>query len=102
MSAATQEVKFLRQLLTDMTGNKQTKGVVLYCDNQGALALAKNPVHHQRSKHIDIRYHFVRNEVQNNTLKLEYVPTADNVADVFTKSMAKPRLGRFIDTLMGT
>ena len=101
LSIATQEVKFLSQLLTDMTGKEQTKGVVLYVDNQGAIALAKNPVHHQRSKHIDIRYHFVRDEVQNGFVILEYVPTEENVADVFTKPVAKPRLGKFKKTLMG-
>ena len=102
LAAATQEVKFLSQLLTDMSGTEQTKGVVLYVDNQGAIALAKNPVHHQRSKHIDIRYHFVRSEIQNGVLELVYVPTEDNVADVFTKPVAKPRLAKFAKTLMGT
>ena len=101
LSAATQEVKFLSQLLTDMTGKEQTKGVVLFVDNQGAIALAKNPVHHQRSKHIDIRYHFVRDEVQNGFVILEYVPTEENVADVFTKPVGKPRLGKFKKALMG-
>ena len=63
LSAATQEAKFLRQLLADMQGS-DVECVCLYVDNQGAIALAKNPVQHQRSKHIDIRYHFVRLEVQ--------------------------------------
>ena len=63
LAAATQEAKFPRQLFADMQGS-ETKCVILYVDNQGAIALAKNPVQHQRSKHIDIRYHFARLEVQ--------------------------------------
>jgi hypothetical protein len=58
--------------------------VTLHCDNQGALALAKNPVQHQRSKHIDIHYHFVRSEVQRGLLHLLYVTSKDNLADIFT------------------
>ena len=64
---AMQEGNFLRQLYSDMNGcNKEA--VLLYVDNQGALALAKNPVHHQRSKHIDIKYHFIRSEMNRASL----------------------------------
>ena len=84
------------QLLSDMKE--------LFCmeTTKVPLALAKNPVHHQRSKHIDIRYHFVRDEVQKGHVDLRYVPTEDNVADVFTKPVSKPRLAKFIKHLTGT
>ena len=59
MSYAVQEAKCLRQLLCDMIGT-ELQTVTLYIDNQSAIALAKNPVQHNRSKHIDIRYHFLR------------------------------------------
>ena len=58
LSSAIQEAKFLSQLLNDFLV-ESLNPVSLYCDNQGAIALAKNPVQHQRSKHIDIRYHFI-------------------------------------------
>ena len=58
-------------------------------DNQGAMNLAKNPVHHQRTKHIDIKYHFIRLEIQEGKINLEYVPTEQNMADVFTKAVAR-------------
>ena len=96
--AAVQEGKFLVQLLKDMIPKfdpDETVRFDLMCDNQGAIALAKNPVKHQRSKHIDIKYHFIRNEVQNGKLSLMYVPTADNIADVFTKSVSRVRLNKF-------
>ena len=89
-----QEAKFLRQLLFDMQGfNKES--VIVNIDNQGAISLAKNPVHHQRSKHIDIRYHFIRNEIQNGIVDLKYVKSEDNVSDIFTKPVSKSKLLKF-------
>ena len=69
--------------------------VILNVDNQGAIALAKNPVYHQRSKHIDIRYHYIRLEVENKNVELIYVPSEDNVADIFTKPLTKKNLLKF-------
>ena len=60
-------------------------------DSQGALVLGKNPVHHNASKHIEVRYHFVRDCVTKGKLDLENISTADNVADVMTKSLAVDR-----------
>ena len=68
----------------------------MYVDNQGAIALANNPVHHKRSRHIDVRYHYVRLEIQNEAVSLTYVPTDNNVADVFTKQVTRVKL----DTLL--
>ena len=58
-------------------------------DNEGSIALAKNPGDHKRTKHIDIRHHFIREKVAEGTVILEWVPTAENVADVFTKTLSK-------------
>ena len=95
LSVAVQEAKFLRQLIHDMFYSQEQ--VIIHGDNQGAIALAKNPVHHQRSKHIDIRYHYVRSEVQSGTIGLEYVPTEYNIADVFTKPVSRARLNSFVN-----
>ncbi|CAM1304163.1 Uncharacterised protein r2_g1403 [Pycnogonum litorale] len=91
LAATTQEAKFLKQILRDIS-NKSVETVILNVDNQGAIALAKNPVHHQRSKHIDIRYHFIRDEVERGDISLTYVSSEDNVADVFTKPLAKVKI----------
>ena len=64
MTVAIQEAKFLSQLLADMTCNDRAS-VTIFVDNQGAINLAKNPVHRQRSKHIDVKYHFIRLEIAN-------------------------------------
>lgn len=101
LATATQEAKFLTQLLNSMIGCKLFSCVTLHCDNQGTLALAKNPVQHQRSKHIDIRYHFIRSEIQEGSVQLVYVMSEEIVADIFTKPMTKFKLVKFTDQIMG-
>ena len=94
LAAATQEATFLRQLFAGMQGCN-VECVCLHVDNQGAIALARNPVQHQMSKHIDIKYHFVRLEIQRGCIQLEYVQSEHNVADIFTMPANKARLGKF-------
>ena len=74
----------------------------MFCDNQGALALASNPIQHQRCKHIDIKYHFVRAEVQKNTVELKYIPSEENIVDVFTKPVSGVKFKKFSTDMMGT
>ena len=92
---AMKEGNYLRQLLADMTGSKK-QAIRLHADNQGAIALSKNAVHHKRTKHIDIRYHFIRYEVDNNIVHLVYVPSGNNIADMFTKPLPSSKLLQFI------
>ena len=66
-----------------------------YCDNTGAIALAENPCHHRRSKHIDIKYHHVRDHLLQGTIKLDHVSSKDNCADGFTKALALPLFRKF-------
>jgi hypothetical protein len=61
------------------------------CDNQGCIALAKNPTHHSCTKHIDIQHHFIREKLESGEIGLKYCPTQDMVADVLTKALAKER-----------
>ena len=61
--------------------------IKIYVDNDSAINLAKNPVFHQRSKHIDIRYHFLRDQVGKNMIKLEYCRSKDQIADILTKPL---------------
>jgi len=91
LACAVQEAKFLSQLLCDMC-NSSSKPTMMNVDNQSAIALATNPVSHKRSKHIDIKYHFVRQEVLNGSVVLEYVETEKNVADVFTKPVSRYKM----------
>ena len=95
--ASAQEAVYLRQLLCDVFGLDTTAPTTLYMDNQSALAMAQNPINSARNKHIDIRYHFLRERVALGELKLEYVASADNLADVFTKPLAAILFSRFRD-----
>lgn len=58
-------------------------------DNQGAIAIARNPIGHARTKHIDIRYHFIRETLQEGTIDLCYCPTSEMVADILTKPLSR-------------
>ena len=60
---------------------------VLHSDNQAALSIVLNPVQYQRSKHIAIRYHFIRQAAQNDMITIDYVPTDEQIADVLTKAL---------------
>ena len=103
LAAAVQESKFLFQLLGSILDDSRNvfRSVTLYCDNQGALALANNPVQHQRSIHLDIKYHFVTSEIQKEFLHVAYVTSKDNVADIFTKPINGPRIKTFVPSLFG-
>jgi DNA-dependent RNA polymerase auxiliary subunit epsilon len=101
LSSAIQEAKFLSQLLNDFLV-ESSNPVSLYCDNQGAIALAKNPVQHQRSKHIDIRYHFIRQEIQKGSVNVMYVTSNENVADIFTKALPGSRVKMFVPNILGS
>ena len=71
-------------------------------DNQGAIGLVKNPVKHQKSKHIDIRYHFMREYYQSNKITLSYVSSNENSADIFTKPIKKVSKSKIEKYLFGS
>jgi hypothetical protein len=66
--------------------------IPVYCDNQGAITLTTNNKFHAHTKHIDLQYHYVRSLVQSGLLNLQFCPTEDNIADIFTKALPRPRL----------
>ena len=86
MAVTAQEGMFLKQLFNDLNGECK---IDLHGDNQGALALTKNPVRHQRTKHIDVRFHFVRSLVLDGKLNVHYIPTEHNIADILTKGLGR-------------
>lgn len=86
-TAAACQAIWLKNLLAEVTG-KSGGPVVLYIDNKSAIDLAKNPVFHGRSKHIDIRYHFIRQCVEKGEIVLKHVSSENQRADVLTKSLA--------------
>lgn len=85
-----QETVWLRQLLQDF-GYQQTSPTNLLCDNQGSIALQKNPLYQSRSKHFEKNYHWIREKVEDKTISPVYVPTAEMLADFLTKSLHRPK-----------
>ena len=61
----------------------------LYEDNQGAICLANNPTGHKRTKHIDVRHHFIREQIENKTISLAYIKTTEMTADLLTKALPR-------------
>ena len=90
MNRCTREAIWLRQLMEDV-GCVQEEATTIMCDNQGSMALAKNPTNHDRSKHIDVQHHFIREKIENKIVELEYCPTQYMVADILTKALARDR-----------
>ena len=88
LNLATQEVVWLRKLLTDLRVTLPGPTVLME-DNQGAIAITKNPVGHARTKHIDIRYHYIREAVQNGIVDLLYCPSEEMKADILTKPLPR-------------
>ena len=68
-------------------------------DNTGAISLAKDNKFHLRTKHIDLRYHFICEAVEEGTIKMKYIPTAKNTADVFTKALSRAKFEEFMRKL---
>ncbi|GMI82979.1 cysteine-rich RLK (RECEPTOR-like protein kinase) 8 [Hibiscus trionum] len=91
---AAQECIWMKCLMGDMFGNINY-ALQIKCDNESAIKLASNPVFHGRTKHIEVRNHFVREKVLNQELDLVGVNTNDQTADIFTKALAKPKFERF-------
>ena len=93
LSYCVQEAIFLQKLLaTFYEEDCRISTVRIGVDNQGCIALAKNPVHQQRSKHIDVRYHFLRNVVSDRIVELYHVPSRENIADVLTKPVSQYKI----------
>ena len=98
LTQAAKEAIWLQGLLSEL-GIKETRPTTILEDNQGCIALAKNPTSHARTKHIDIRHHFIRETLENERIKLKYCPTADMVADILTKAIPKDQFEKLRNML---
>ncbi|XP_065846872.1 uncharacterized protein [Euphorbia lathyris] len=100
LACLASEVLWLRKLMYDV-GYCSSRSPVLWCDNLGATYLTANPIFHERSKHLEIDYHFVRDRVAKKELRVLYIPTLDQTADVLTKPLSKTRFLTLRDKLKG-
>ena len=98
LSEASNECVWLLQLGSEMNISIPTP-VTLFEDNQGCIAIAENPVHHHRTKHISVKYHISRHLVKNGTTCIQYLNTEVMIADMFTKPLGKVRFPQLRDLL---
>lgn len=97
---AAQEAIYLRRLMGSL-GFAQEGPTIIHEDNMGCIGMSENPILHQRSKHIDIRYHFLREAVSNGQVLLTFIPTSEQIADLLTKALPKARTQMLRDQVVG-
>jgi len=95
---ATKEAKWLRALMTELI-SPQASPTTIYCDNQSAIALSKDGQHHAWTKHIDVRFHFVREAISDGTILLSYCPTQHMTADILTKPLSRSKTEQHVGGL---
>jgi len=88
MAATTCELKWIKGILSSL-GILRSKPMSLHCDSQAALHIAKNPIFHERTKHVEVDCHFVRDEILKGNVQTSYVPTHTQLTDIFTKELGK-------------
>jgi hypothetical protein len=96
---AMKEIIWTQDLLSELNLREKEEPTVLYQDNQGAIFLEKNNNNKQRTKHIDIRCHFIRQAIQEKRAEILYCPTALMIADILIKALPPPSFRRHRDTL---
>ncbi|KAF2882257.1 hypothetical protein ILUMI_23925 [Ignelater luminosus] len=97
LSDGTKEAKFLRSVMSELM--QDYSSILIYNDNQSAQTMSRNHMLNKRTKHIDIRFYFIREALEDGSITLEYLPTRDMAADVMTKSLAVPKHRKMIEIL---
>lgn len=90
MVKATCEITWILGVLKDL-GAQVGKPVILYCDNKATNDIAANPVFHEKTKHIEIDCHFVRDKIQVGVIKTMHIRTSEQPVDIFTKPLYSPQ-----------
>jgi hypothetical protein len=96
--SASYEAIWLRKLLTDLF-DLEMRATLIICDNQSCIKMTENPVFHNRSKHIEIHYHYIHDMVQRGALKLQYISTDEQVDDMLTKPLYCVKFEYFRDKI---
>jgi len=101
MASTTCELVWFKQLLRELQFGDVTQ-MTLVCDNQVTLHISSNPAFHERTKHIEIDCHFIREKIMSGDIKTEFVNLSDQLADIFTKSIRGLELIIFVTSLAHT
>ncbi|KAH9699990.1 protein kinase domain-containing protein [Citrus sinensis] len=80
---------WIKRVLKEL-GVCSPSSILMRCDNQAAISIAKNPVHHDRTKHVEIDRHFISEKVTSGSVELKYIPTRQQIADILTKALPRP------------
>ncbi|KAJ0821711.1 putative RNA-directed DNA polymerase [Helianthus annuus] len=86
LSMAGCQALWLKGILNDLKFNMECPPVI-FCDNKSTINLAKDPVYHGKSKHIRVKYHFIRDLIKNDEIEISFCSTKDQAADIFTKAL---------------
>ena len=92
------ECRWLKHLLEDI-GSYDGLGIRLFCDNQSALAIVKNPVQHDRTKHMALNRHYLSENIDREVIRPTFIPSAEQKADIFTKALPGPRFQQMVSKL---
>ncbi|GFX58780.1 retrovirus-related Pol polyprotein from transposon TNT 1-94 [Trichonephila clavipes] len=95
LTEAAKEFIWLKNVIDNKSLNLELSENVMFCDNQAAISFSKLPIENYRTKHIDVRYHFLRNLIYDKVFQIKYIGTKNNLADIFTKPMVKEKLLEF-------
>lgn len=98
LSEAAREAVWLRTLLGDYRLESQ-EPILINCDNECSIRLARNPVFHSKTKHFTVHYHFAREKLDNGEINVTYIPTGEQLADLFTKPLGKSLFEKFRNKL---
>ena len=98
MSVEVHEAVWLHKLLTVFCDHEMDP-TTIHCDNQSCVKLYENPMFHDRLKEIEIKYHYIIDMVQRKTVHVQYLPTHEQIANIFTKPLAKTKFEYFCERL---
>lgn len=98
LSTTAKEMLYLNQFMFELT-NVNMQPSKIYVDNTSSINLAKNAAYHDRTKHIDVRYHHLRDNIEKKKIEVEFVPTNENIADALTKSLNGPKTKQFANNM---
>jgi hypothetical protein len=98
LSVAVREAMWLRKLPTNVFDHEMDP-TIIHCDKKRCVKLFENSVFHDKSKHIEINYHYIRDMVQRKAIHMQYLSTHEQIADIFTKPLAKTKFKYFCERL---
>jgi len=93
-SRATTQVLWISKYFTEI-GLPTSKPIVVHMDNNGSISHSLNDKNHHKTKHIDMQHHFIKDQVKYGNITFQYIPSSENVADLFTKSLSQEKICQF-------